>query len=164
MKKTMMTIIAFILVSTLYGQVLERQVIGSSGTSISNSDNTLNFTIGEPIVGAISSTNNEVEQGFWNASAIMTLSNEDFVNQDLSVRLFPNPVSDYLNVNFNEITTSNYAIEIYDVTGKKQIKTSMLEGENQKRINLQPLASGIYLISVTQTNTNNTNTYRIIKK
>lgn len=164
MKKNIITIIAFLLVSIIYGQVLERQVIGSSGTSINNSNTILNFTIGEPIVGINSSTNNEVKQGFWHTSAAITLSNEDFINEELSVRLFPNPVSDFLNINFTEVTSANYALDVYDIAGKRQMNATMLAGENQKQMNLQHLASGIYLISVTQLNTNNTNTFRIIKK
>lgn len=163
MKKYIITALTFILASISYGQVLERQVIGSSGTSLSNANTSINFTIGEAVVGVIASSNNELRQGFWHASAIMTLSNEDFATTELTVQLFPNPVSEYLNVNFIEGATSNYTMEFYDVTGKKQLNASMLEGENQKRIDLQQLARGVYLLSITQINTNNTKTYRIIK-
>lgn len=163
MKKYIITALTFILASISYGQVLERQVIGSSGTSLSNANTSINFTIGEAVVGVIASSNNELSQGFWHASAIMTLSNEDFATTELTVQLFPNPVSEYLNVNFIEGATSNYTMEFYDVTGKKQLNASMLEGENQKRIDLQQLARGVYLLSITQINTNNTKTYRIIK-
>lgn len=163
MKKYIITALTFILASISYGQVLERQVIGSSGTSMSNANTSINFTIGEAVVGVIASSNNELSQGFWHASAIMTLSNEDFATTEITVQLFPNPVSEYLNVNFIEGATSNYTMEFYDVTGKKQLNASMLEGENQKRIDLQQLARGVYLLSITQINTNNTKTYRIIK-
>lgn len=156
--------VTLLLVSITYGQVLERQVIGSSGTAINNTNTILNFTIGEPVIGTIATTNNEVKQGFWHTSVAITLSNDDFINDKLSLQLFPNPVSDYLNINFTDATTSNYTLDVYDMTGKRQMNATMLAGENQHRMNIQHLASGIYLISVTQLNTNNTNTYRIIKK
>ena len=61
---------------------------------------------------------------------------------DNTIKLFPNPVSDYLNI------TSDYTIEtiaIYDLTGKmvKQVKQPGVS------VNLSDLSAGYYLLKVT---------------
>jgi len=49
-----------------YGQQLERQVIGTTGETISNTDVMLDFTLGETIVGDVSNTSILLSQGFHN--------------------------------------------------------------------------------------------------
>lgn len=49
-----------------YGQQLERQVIGTTGETISNTDVMLDFTVGETIVGDVSNTSISLSQGFHN--------------------------------------------------------------------------------------------------
>ena len=51
-------------VFTAYGQSIERQVLASSGNTISNSTVQLDFTLGETIVGDISNSNVILNQGF----------------------------------------------------------------------------------------------------
>ena len=71
-----------------------------------------------------------------------TLKNEEYVNEKLFY-LYPNPVNSILNIISNEIEIDK--LTIFDLVGK-----IILNQENNSReIDVQNLASGIYIISVT---------------
>jgi len=133
MKKQLIIFSILLLTSLSYGQTIERQVFGNAGIPVSNSTNSLNFTIGEAIIGTLSSSDSEIKQGFWNTSVLLTLSTDDFSNSSIDIRLFPNPVTNAINIDFSDVASSNYLIEIFDVTGRKQLKE--LESLVEKLIN-----------------------------
>lgn len=68
-----------------------------------------------------------------------TLSSSNFSQNNLEVKLYPNPVRDILNI---EIVNDIQSIEIYNIQGQK-VMTS-----NKKQINLSNLASGMYLVKI----------------
>ena len=85
-----------------------------------------------------------------------TLSTDLFDNHEIS--LYPNPVSDYLNISIKDNTNSNYAI--YNLTGKLIKEMTRLPASNQ--INVKSLKSGIYFIHL---NTNQKTTiHKIVKR
>ena len=56
------------------------------------------------------------------------------------IRLFPNPVSEILNINTKY---QNFKIEIYDMIGKK-----IFNAENLNSINVRDYDDGIYLLKL----------------
>lgn len=70
------------------------------------------------------------------------------VNQ---VSVYPNPAKDYLNVVMNGNRTGNVTLRMQDVTGRDVIESKSLHitsGENNYKLNLPSLPTGIYLIQV----------------
>lgn len=61
------TYLILLFVAFGYGQQLERQVIGSAGETLSNSNIILDFTVGETVVGSISNESILLSQGFHNS-------------------------------------------------------------------------------------------------
>ena len=82
-----------------------------------------------------------------------TLSSSDFTQNNLEVKLYPNPVSNNLTVITEQ---ENKTIKIYNIQGQK-VKTS-----NQKQINVSDLAKGMYLVKI-QDNENSISTKKFIK-
>ncbi len=76
------------------------------------------------------------------------------VKKELNASIFPNPVKDILNIQFDGKLKS---VEIYNTQGQKLITSA------QKQINISSLSSGVYLIRV-EDNENRTTTKKIIKK
>lgn len=70
-----------------------------------------------------------------------SLSNDSFTEN--SIKVYPNPTTDYLMVNGVE---GNANVEIYNVTGQQVFQQAF---DSQVRLNLD-LASGIYLVKVKQ--------------
>lgn len=83
-----------------------------------------------------------------------SLSSSDFVQNDLEVELYPNPVKNILNVT---AATEIKSVEIYNLQGQK-VKTS-----NQKQVSVFDLAKGIYLVKI-QDISNAISTQKIVKE
>lgn len=72
----------------------------------------------------------------------IALSNEDFIKQNKSFSLWPNPVKNTLNI--NSLNESNYSLKIYDLLGKL-----IYEKENvNTSIDVSSFKSGLYLIKI----------------
>ncbi|GAB7255952.1 BNR-4 repeat-containing protein [Polaribacter sp. OB-PA-B3] len=81
----------------------------------------------------------------WIVESISTLSTNDFLSNQISINVFPNPTRNQFTVQINEI--SNAKIEIFDVLGKlvyKQIISSEKTEINTNN-NFKP---GLYLIKI----------------
>lgn len=79
----------------------------------------------------------------------------DNLNSNNEIRVFPNPVGDFLHVSSDK----NYQINIYDTTGRLIRKTNF---EN-KKINVSDLGKGIYIGLITNPDTLKTIAIKIIK-
>jgi hypothetical protein len=77
----------------------------------------------------------------------------------LSIRFFPNPVSDFLNI---ESSGSIEKIEIYNIIGEKMISCPVLRRGNIT-LNTSLLNSGVYFIKIYQENSG-TSTSKFLKK
>ena len=75
--------------------------------------------------------------------------------QEIKMSLYPNPAKDIVNIEFVTTTTAKYAIELFDIVGKKLMEKQLgnLNIGNQQiqlSTNQLNLPSGSYLISLTQ--------------
>ncbi|MBP1630365.1 MAG: hypothetical protein H6Q15_1258 [Bacteroidetes bacterium] len=73
----------------------------------------------------------------------------------LNLNIYPNPASDYINLNFQSPKGENYSVELRDVLGKT-IKTQTIntqEEEVSTRMDINNIPQGIYFITL-RTNTN----------
>jgi hypothetical protein len=68
--------------------------------------------------------------------------------------IYPNPSSDFVNVEFTMVTPETVALTIFDFSGKQVLVKSLntTVGENSFKIDLDHLAKGVYTINV-RTNT-----------
>lgn len=67
------------------------------------------------------------------------------------VAVFPNPVSDILNVGYKSGSTKGVSIELFDITGKDVSEKIIINnvGENSIfRINVSNLSNGVYFLSI----------------
>jgi hypothetical protein len=84
----------------------------------------------------------------------LTLSSNDFNQNNLKVAMYPNPVNDILNIALeNEIKS----VEIYNIQGQRVLQT------NNKQIETSSLNSGIYMVRIEDTN-GGIATQKLIKK
>ncbi len=164
MKNTIFTIL-FILVfgGLCHSQSLSQYIIASSGVTLNGTSNTLNFTMGEPVIGNIDN-GESLGQGFWlGAIEGVVLSNEDF-NSSIETSFYPNPVKDFLNISFTDMEGQNIELVLYDILGREVYKKQMTGIANTEVINLSSLNSGTYLLSIVLQSNNTSKTYKIIKQ
>lgn len=84
-------------------------------------------------------------------TVLTTGLNEFFANRS-TLKIFPNPASHLLNIEFDkELDSRNYRIHIFELSGKEVISTLLTNAKTV--INLEKLNQGIYLYSVSENQT-----------
>ena len=144
--------------SISYSQSISKQVIGSAGSSQSNSNLKVSWTTGEPVVGLMTAGGNQLGNGYYPAMNVKVLKIEDNA-LDLQVKVYPNPTSQMLYVLHTEL--NSFAIQITDLNGK-QIYSGTID-KNQP-LDVSHYTQGMYLVTIENKEANKKNTYKIIKK
>lgn len=80
-------------------------------------------------------------------------------------QLYPNPVTDVLNVQLQSDKRQFVNVSIFDVTGKQMqlLSTSLNAGINNTTINLSRFATGTYILQYKNAQGNNLGTFKIVK-
>lgn len=81
------------------------------------------------------------------------------LNKDLSI--FPNPTTDKVQLNIQNMNDAEYQVVVYDLMGKVVIPQSTYRGNNSQ-IDLKELKSGLYFINVTMDK--ESRTFKVIKE
>ncbi len=164
MKKTILfVLIAFFSFSAGFAQSLGQTVIGNSGATISGGGNTLSFTVGEPVIGNIDN-GESLGQGFWLGAIEGAILSADDFGIDASATVYPNPVSDFLNITFEDLAGEDFEIMLYDVNGRAVMHKELNNSSTNEMINFSPFSAGIYMLKVVRLSTSSSKTFKIIKK
>lgn len=135
-----------------------QDVISSQGDSYSNGSNTVDFTIGEPIIETVGDGTNDLTQGFHQTLLIIT-NLEDYKNT-FDVSIYPNPSSEYVGLNVEKFENLSY--HLYDINGKLLNNASL--NNKSTKINMIDFAKGTYLLTLIDQENNKLKTYQIIKR
>ena len=127
--------------------VLELQADDGSWTSYSGTVNETSNTISYTFNDAVSF------KAVTASAADATLTIEDLSSATSSIYVYPNPTANRIYIQAENITKA----ELFDLMGRK-VKTT-----NQKQIDISEMGIGTFILKVT-TETNNTKSFKIIKK
>lgn len=144
-----------IVVFSMSSQSIDRQLFTTSG----NADDTLIFTLGEPIVGPIQNTS-IIYQGFLATADIGSLLSTTTKSSNSSIKVFPNPTTEYLNIHFNNIS-ENPQVFIYNTLGQL-VQSEKINNESIS-INIGQLSKGWYLVNILFLETKNSESFKILK-
>jgi hypothetical protein len=91
----------------------------------------------------------------------LSIEELDFV----SVKIYPNPADDLINLEFDSETGVNYLMIVMDITGKRIFTENYQsqKGNNRKTIDVGDFESGIYFIQI-KDESGKTSHFRILKK
>lgn len=164
MRKTIyLLLLGLTSLSMANAQSLSQAVIASSGATISGASNTLSFTAGEAVIGDISN-GKSLGQGFWlGAIEGVVLSNEDFT-LELQTTVYPNPVTDYLNISFKDMVGEAFDISVYDINGKQIFRKEITDSTSNEILNFSGYSSGLYILNIEQRATSKSKSFKIIKQ
>jgi hypothetical protein len=87
----------------------------------------------------------------------LSLSN----NEKLNYSVYPNPVNDFLFLNFNNTVSELTELYLYDLNGRMVIKDIYMPYSGLKSIDMQNLDFGIYFLTVSSNGFSKT--HKIIK-
>lgn len=151
-------LITFVILCTfnVSAQKISPQVISSTGDIVESTDIHISWTLGEFSVATIG-TNPKLTQGFQQSNIVVQSTVEDPHFSNL-IAVFPNPVEDVLNVQF-ENAHIEFAVELIDAHGKILQKPNFT---NAIRIQMNHLPSGNYYLRIRDSK-NIIHTSKIIK-
>lgn len=159
MKQKLLILIIVVLTSIpIYSQ---NNSIITSGGDISNSNGSINYSIGQIFINTNSNTNNYIIEGNQQPYEIYSLSNSNLDNPNLTIKIFPNPTNDFIFLSYPNYNYENTNFQIFDLNGKEIIKKRKIY-EKETKIFLDQFQIGTYLLLITNED-NTTNSFKIIK-
>jgi hypothetical protein len=138
--KKIQIVLAFVVIAlNLQAQSIERQVIASGGGSYYDGVNNfeMDYTIGELAVTSVSNIGNTLTQGFEQPFKLNWVSVQEYSEEASQVTVFPNPVTDQLNISIGKPKSGTYRVIVYDMLGQLMSDKSFVAGSGSTgKINL----------------------------
>ncbi|MBN2890318.1 MAG: T9SS type A sorting domain-containing protein [Bacteroidales bacterium] len=148
--------IFFTLLLVLSFSLVEGQeLVGSAGGSFETATYSMDWSVGEVATSTYSAGSYTLSEGLH--QNFITVEAIDQV-VEFGISIFPNPTSDFININSSEI--ANFDVKIIDVDGRNIVNQNVTG--NQTQIDFTNFANGIYILSITKNN--QVQTFKIIKK
>lgn len=153
MKKITGIILILFFAVGLYAQ----QAITSTGGSKSNSNGTIEFSVGEVAISSYSNPYGSIHEGVIQNHLLVT----DKIIQiaDLHISVYPNPVVSFLKIKLPD--SQKYVFQLYSSSGELIQKNVC--NQNQE-IDFQNLSQGLYNLQILNTDTRQYNSYSIVKQ
>lgn len=158
--KKLLLLSALLIFACSYGQSISKQVIGPGGQTFENGNNKLNYTVGEVVVGAMTDDDGTFQLGNgYYPSLNLSVLNINSPKIRIQVKVFPNPTQEVIYITHPK--EQFFEVRITDISGKQILQTGH---QKQQPLSVQTLSTGTYFITVTTKESNQTNTYKIIKQ
>ena len=138
-----------------------QQVISSGGTHATGTNFTLSWTIGEPVTETIKNGSSILTQGF-HQSRLSASAIDDIPMPDLSLKVFPNPFNDILNLNVTKGDFSMLQYSLFTMEGKMLLNNKIIKDLTQ--IDMQTYAQGNYLLKVSRKTGELLKTFKVVKQ
>ena len=142
------------------GLMKAQTAVLATGTTVSGASGSISYSVGQ-MAYLQKGSNLQITEGVQQPYEIITLAVEDSSLGEKNILLYPNPVKDFLNVDFGKENFQNSRYVLFDSQGK-MVKTGNLI--NQKtELDMTTLPTSVYIIQIFQKE-KNIKTFKIIKK
>ncbi len=150
----------FLFITTyLSAQTMAKNTVSNAGLEMSNPEHTINFTIGEPIIGIISNSES-IDQGFWAGSLFVEPIT---IEKELGgIVIYPNPMIHELNIQTNN--NAVFGITMFAVNGKMALKQKVESTLLEHKIDVSHLAKGMYVLRLSIENEKEEKLFKVIKR
>ncbi len=162
-KKALFTTLLFFISIHLISQSLSPTVLSVQGGVNQAEGLIIEWTLGENFIETVNLGNKVFTQGFH--QPFLTIENIEVENQGLFMNftIFPNPVYSILNIQIHENFNFPYNINLFDSAGNFLKSIDVFENEPNFPFDMTYLASGIYLLSISDSLGTNVAAYRVLK-
>jgi hypothetical protein len=157
--------LALLMVCVSQAQSIAPQSVNSGGAKMSQSNGSLSFTVGELVVlTQTDSEGNTLGGGFTAGATVTTVSIQEPNAEVLSIKVYPNPTTDLVNIQINHSNLEQVFISIFDLQGK-EVYNGMYAGiSNLIGVNTSTYTPGTYILFLKNKNNQVLGTYKIIKQ
>lgn len=136
-----------------------QQTIIPAGNNAQSATGSVSYSVGQIFYESQTSATGKVNPGVQQPYEIFTLAtNENAAQSNISV--YPNPVKDFLTVDFNSEKLDNSSYQLFDATGKVINKGNLKSVKSQ--ISASNLSNGMYILRITNAG-KLVKTFKIIK-
>ncbi|KMQ66495.1 secretion protein [Chryseobacterium angstadtii] len=160
MKRTSIHCFFLILFSFSVSSLNAQSAVLATGANASGSNGSATYSVGQTTY-LYKGTNAQVLEGVQQAYEITTLSVSETTSKQEGILLYPNPVRDYLYIDFTSTPYKGSEYQLFDAQGKLIKKDEI--SQSRSELNFSSLPSAVYIIRINQ-NGENLKTFKIIKK
>ncbi len=150
-KKLLMLFIALGCCSVLRAQPeLTKTAVASGGGNFANGGLSLSSTVAElTMVTTFNAGTSDLFQGFQNSARLIEWVNVNPVaHNELTVLLYPNPASAFLNLEMADRENGKLMIALNDMLGRTLRFVAVSEMQSKVQLDVSDLPSGMYSLSV----------------
>lgn len=145
MKNKTMLLMAFFLLS-LTGLQSQETVLTTGGNA-SGSGGSASYSIGQVLYTNIVGATGSVEHGIQQPFEISTFVGiDDNLGISLSLSVYPNPTTDFLNLKVENEDYKNLSYQLYDINGRQLLNEKMID--NNTNIKMSHLQKDIYYLII----------------
>jgi hypothetical protein len=141
-------------------QSVTPEVIASAGEHFDNGNVQLSWTLGEVMIDTYDNGTNILTQGFH--QPMLTVTAVDETLADVRLSLYPNPTSDYLNIELGN-NDKDINLQLYDMGGKLIHKAVINAYQTKYVLPMNAVASGNYLVQMQTEDGKVNTTHKVIK-
>jgi hypothetical protein len=165
MKKLLIFIVSCLLLSVGYAQSLDRQVLSSLGSYITTPNMQLSATLGQVEVETYVKGSIILLQGFQQPDMLLPQGIGELFDELVEFKVWPNPVSDMVFLEFQTDKPLDLSLGIYDLQGRLLMPAMSLlvAGQLRHELDLSSFSPGLYLISIKEPVSGSMKTIRIEK-
>ena len=165
MKNTFLLLAATLVCALSHAQSIAPQSVNSSATSMSQSNGSLSFTVGEVVLlTQTDAAGNSLSSGFTSGATLSTIAVQETDARVLDVRVYPNPTTELVNVQLNYTTLDRVRVVVTDLQGKQVYSGTYAGIANVIGIHTAAYAPGTYMLSLLSMDEQLLGTYKIIKQ
>lgn len=140
-----------------------QEVTASGGNYFSSANNSISFTIGEPIIATYTRANNAITQGFHQTKLSEVNTSISNYYSDATIAVFPNPAINSVQVSIQNANVINYKTNVYDLAGKIVYESLVYNTKANEQIEVSNWAEGTYIIQIVDDKNQTLATAKIIK-
>ena len=165
MKKIYLLMIAISMGGFLFSQSISRSVIASAGDYFANGSVSVSWTLGDLATETLSSGSLVLTQGFQQPDTIKGTNSvvPDFPSQGFSIKVYPNPATDYLNVVLQGNDDADLQLQFFDAIGRRLQVSTVYAGSNEATLDIAGYRAGIYFLKVSTINGTTIRTFQVAK-
>lgn len=147
--KSIITLCCCVFAGSFLG--LAQSLPNSGGSNASGSSGTLSYSIGQTFYEPVISTGGSTSPGVQQAYEISETLGQQIAEIGLSLKIYPNPTTDILNLRIDLNDYQKYSYELYDLGGRFLNKKTVAGKVTELSMSKYP--SGTYLLKVSKGNT-----------
>lgn len=141
-------------------QSITPEVIASAGEHYDNGSVQLSWTLGEVMIDTYDNGTNILTQGFHQTELTVTSIEETL--SDVRMNLFPNPTSEYLNIELGN-NEKDINLQLYDMSGKLIHQDVINAYDTKYVLPMQSIATGKYLVQMQSEDGKLNTTHQVVK-